>query len=247
MENKPKSTYTKVIGILDIISGVIYTAIGFFYLQKWNMINPIDTIHYSTWESLVQAQQDSTTLSWRAIFLFIAAFTVICAGIAALFRRARAFVIVGSIVASLVILGIPAFILTIKYEDEFRSMNYRSRLVLAGILEIIGGGIIGFIGGYIVLIFAFIAAMPPHDQPTDLLIFIALLIFGLTLALAIFTIIGGVMAIKRRKWRLAHAASIIASFVLIGIPALILINKYKGEFTTHTTGTGGINRHDQHS
>ena len=151
MENKPKSTYTKVIGILDIISGVIYTAIGFFYLQKWNMINPIDTIHYSTWESLVQAQQDSTTLSWRAIFLFIAAFTVICAGIAALFRRARAFVIVGSIVASLVILGIPAFILTIKYEDEFRSMNYRSRLVLAGILEIIGGGIIGFIGGYSIL------------------------------------------------------------------------------------------------
>ena len=43
-------------------------------------------------------------------------------------------------------------------------------------------------------------------------------------------IVAGKFAIQRRRWRLAYAASASASFVLVGIPALILLNKYKKEF-----------------
>jgi hypothetical protein len=65
--------------------------------------------------------------------------------------------------------------------------------------------------------------------------FVPGIIFGvpvLSIIIGIFALIGGVLAIRRKKWRWALAGSIAASlsFILIGIPAIILIALSKDEF-----------------
>lgn len=52
------------------------------------------------------------------------------------------------------------------------------------------------------------------------------------LALGLFTMYGGEMAMKRRRWGMALAASICASLVVFGIPSLILTILSKNEFAS---------------
>ena len=217
MENNPKSTDSTTIGILDIISGVIFIAGGLVCLRQWLI--------------LYQEHEHQEFLNW-AIVLFLTAALVIYSGIMAIKRKRWKIVVVGSGIAMFAILGIPAFILTLKSKSKSK---YTSNLqigkpLIAGILTIIGGLVIGWVGIIAASLPLILVGIFEPSHMKVIYYFIAVLGGGIALALAIFTINGGVMAIKRRKWKLARAASICASIVLVGIPALILLIKSKEEF-----------------
>jgi hypothetical protein len=55
------------------------------------------------------------------------------------------------------------------------------------------------------------------------------------LGIGLFTMYGGEMAMKRRRWGLALAASICASLVIFGLVALVLIIVSRDEFTTKSS------------
>ncbi len=107
----------------------------------------------------------------------------------------------------------------------------------AGILDIIAGTIIMAVG----IIFPFgvrylgIPAAPGTGR--DLLITIPV---GVTLlSLGLFTVYGGEMAIKRRRWGVALAASICASLFFLGIPSLILTILSRKEFAAKSSQEKG--------
>jgi hypothetical protein len=56
-------------------------------------------------------------------------------------------------------------------------------------------------------------------------------VFGLMMVLPIVSIIGGVFALRRRRWRWALAGAICACPVLIGVASVILLILSKEEFT----------------
>ncbi len=109
--------------------------------------------------------------------------------------------------------------------------KYR-KSVDAGIIDIITGLMItaiGFLGP-----FALLTGNGAKSQPEPG--HIILIIFGgaILFALGLFTVYGGEMAMKRRRWGLALAASICASLMVLGIPSLILTILSKNEFINNT-------------
>jgi hypothetical protein len=109
--------------------------------------------------------------------------------------------------------------------------KYR-KSVDAGIIDIIVGLMItaiGFLGPFALLTGNNVKSQPGPGH-------ILLIIFGgaILFAVGLFTVYGGEMAMKRRRWGLALAASICASLVVFGIPSLILTILSKKEFVNNT-------------
>ncbi len=109
--------------------------------------------------------------------------------------------------------------------------KYR-KSVDAGIIDIIVGLMITAIGflGPLALLTGNNAKSQPGPGHILLIIFGGAILF----AVGLFTVYGGEMAMKRRRWGLALAASICASLVVFGIPSLILTILSKKEFVNNT-------------
>ena len=109
--------------------------------------------------------------------------------------------------------------------------KYR-KSVDAGIIDIIVGLMITGIGflGPLALLTGNNAKSQPGPGHILLIIFGGAILF----AVGLFTVYGGEMAMKRRRWGLALAASICASLVVFGIPSLILTILSKKEFVNNT-------------
>ena len=65
--------------------------------------------------------------------------------------------------------------------------------------------------------------------------FVPSIIFGLSIpaaVIALLAVVGGILAIRRKRWRWSLAGSVAAalSLILLGIPAVILIALSKDEF-----------------
>ena len=111
----------------------------------------------------------------------------------------------------------------------------------AGILNIVTGGLSALMAIGIVIAFFAVSSinimhfLPPAEAPflMPLVSTILIVILVLSIARAVFTIIGGVFALQRRKWGWALAGSIIAilgnTFVL-GILSTIFVAIAKDEF-----------------
>jgi uncharacterized membrane protein len=108
--------------------------------------------------------------------------------------------------------------------------KYR-KSVDAGIIDIIVGLMItaiGFLGPFALLTGSNIKSQPGPGHIL-LIIFAGAILF----TVGLFTVYGGEMAMKRRRWGLALAASICASLLVFGIPSLILTILSKNEFTNN--------------
>jgi len=111
----------------------------------------------------------------------------------------------------------------------------------AGILNIITGGLSAFMAIGIVIAFFAVSSinimhfLPPAEAPfiAPLIGTILIVILVLSIARAVFTIIGGVFAFQRRKWGWALAGSIVAilgNTFILGIVSTIFIAIAKDEF-----------------
>lgn len=111
----------------------------------------------------------------------------------------------------------------------------------AGILNIITGGICAFMAIGIIIAFFAVSSinlmlfLPPTEAPflMPLVSTILIVILVLSIARAVFTIVGGVFALQRRKWGWALAGSIIAilgNTFILGILSTIFIAISKDEF-----------------
>ena len=101
------------------------------------------------------------------------------------------------------------------------------------------GGILTIISGILASLGAINYAVGLSDaggiSKGDIPPFVPSIIFGvpiLSIIVGILALIGGVLAMRRRKWQWSLAGSIAAalSFILLGIPAVILITMSKDEF-----------------
>jgi len=111
----------------------------------------------------------------------------------------------------------------------------------AGILNIVTGGLSAFMTIGIIIAFFTVSSInimnfvPPAEAPfiAPLISTVLLIVLVLSIVRAVFTIIGGVFALQRRKWGWALAGSIIAilgnTFVL-GILSTIFVALAKEEF-----------------
>ena len=100
----------------------------------------------------------------------------------------------------------------------------------AGILDIVAGSLGIIISGILVLVgalFPYLATSGPaefHDFPTQLFV-IWMIGWAMFLVVAgILAIVGGIYALRRKKWGLALAGSIAALLTgswLLGIPAIV--------------------------
>jgi len=102
----------------------------------------------------------------------------------------------------------------------------------AGIIDIIVGLMITAIG--ILGPFALLTSNNSGSQSGAGDIFLIIFCGAILLSLGLFTVYGGEMAMKRRRWGLALAASICASLIVFGIPSLILTILSKKEFAGKT-------------
>ena len=111
----------------------------------------------------------------------------------------------------------------------------------AGILNIITGALSALTAiGIIIALFAvgtinIMPFLPPAEAPfvAPLIGTILIVVLVLSIARAVFTIIGGVFALQRRKWGWALAGSIIAilgNTFILGIASTIFIAIAKEEF-----------------
>ena len=110
-------------------------------------------------------------------------------------------------------------------------MEHSRKSVDAGIIDIIVGLMItamGLLGPFVLLTGINLESQPGAGDKL-LIVLCGAILF----ALGLFTVYGGEMAMKRRRWGLALAASICASLVVFGIPSLILTILSKNEFISN--------------
>ena len=111
----------------------------------------------------------------------------------------------------------------------------------AGILNIVAGALSAFTAIGIIIAFFAVSSinimrfLPPAEAPfiAPLIGTILIVILVLSIARAVFTIIGGVFALQRRKWGWALAGSIIAilgNTFLLGVASTIFVTMAKDEF-----------------
>lgn len=104
--------------------------------------------------------------------------------------------------------------------------------VIGGILTILSGllGIVGIIS-YSIGFGEPGSGIGKGDMPP----FVPSIIFGMSIPaiiIAVFSVVGGIFALLRKRWRWSLAGSIAASLslIILGIPAIVLIALYKDEF-----------------
>jgi hypothetical protein len=107
------------------------------------------------------------------------------------------------------------------------------RSVDAGIIDVIVGLMITGIG--IVCPFAIWNLKTLSGIGIAPSAFLAIIAAAILLSVGLFTIYGGEMAMKRRHWGLALAASICASLVVFGLLSVVLIIISKSEFATKSS------------
>jgi hypothetical protein len=98
----------------------------------------------------------------------------------------------------------------------------------AGLIDVIIGLILTGVG--IILPFAILNFKSLSSFGTIGSTFIAISITIVLLFLGLFIVYGGEMAMKKRRWGVALAASICASLVIFGLPSLLLIIISRKEF-----------------
>ena len=111
----------------------------------------------------------------------------------------------------------------------------------AGVLNIISGSLRAFIAIALIFIIAagnswrfFMAAIPPAQFPfvAPMLNTLLILLLIASISETIFPILGGVFALKRRRWGWALAGSIVAIFGMfpLGVASTIFVAMAKDEF-----------------
>jgi len=112
-------------------------------------------------------------------------------------------------------------------------MNKTKKPVIGGVLTIFSG-LLGLLGtfSYSIGLGEAGSGFGKGDMPP----FVPSIIFGLpipAIIIALLAIIGGILAILRKRWRWSLAGSIAAvlSLIILGIPAVILISLSKDEFS----------------
>ena len=113
-----------------------------------------------------------------------------------------------------------------------RQVNKTAKPKIGGILAIISGvlGLIG-IASYSIGLGDVGSGFSKGDMPP----FVPSIIFGMpipSLIIALLALVCGIFAVQRKKWRWSLTGSIAAalSFLILGIPAIILIALSKDEF-----------------
>ena len=108
----------------------------------------------------------------------------------------------------------------------------------AGVIDIIVGLIITAIGVIVPLAIWDLGTTSAMGLKGTIFVTISL---GIVLiSLGLFTVYGGDMALKRRRWGLALAASICASLVILGLISLVLTINSKNEFSTKSSNENNI-------
>jgi uncharacterized membrane protein HdeD (DUF308 family) len=238
MENKPEPlpstakislrSRPTIIGILNIISGVVITVPTIFGIFSESISFSGASINYFLKLVLTLAIgifilfsgiQAMRFRSWKVVLA-----GSICNLLLALFAFAH-LVISNPFVSFL--FGIPTLILTILSKRDFSNKAYAlsnwSKSTILGILNIISG---------VILIYGSIICLGLHalagssESVMSGLTYAAIILF----VLGVFTIIAGVFALKRRAWNLVIVGSGFAMLTLIGIPAFILALNSETEF-----------------
>ncbi|MBN2187309.1 MAG: hypothetical protein JW732_07680 [Dehalococcoidia bacterium] len=112
-------------------------------------------------------------------------------------------------------------------------MNKTKKPIIGGILTI-SSGLLGLMGiaSYAIGFGDPGSGVGKGDMPP----FVPSIIFGMSIpaiVIAILAIVGGILAVMRKRWRWSLAGSIAAalSLIILGIPAVVLIALSKDEFT----------------
>ena len=112
-------------------------------------------------------------------------------------------------------------------------MSKTKKPVIGGILTIVSGalGMLG-IASYAIGLGDTGSGFGKGDMPP----FVPSIIFGIPIPaviIAILAIVGGILAVQRKRWRWSLTGSIAAalSLILLGIPAVVLIALSKDEFS----------------
>ena len=111
-------------------------------------------------------------------------------------------------------------------------MTKTRKPIIGGILTIISGALASLGAVNYAVGLGDVSGLGKGDIPP----FVPSIIFGvpvLSIIIGVFALIGGVLSIRRKKWGWSLAGSIAAalSFILLGIPAIILITLSKDEFS----------------
>jgi hypothetical protein len=112
-------------------------------------------------------------------------------------------------------------------------MSKTKKPIIGGILTIVSGllGLLG-IASYSIGFGNPGSGIGKGDMPP----FVPSIIFGMSIpaiVIAILAVVGGILAVQRKRWRWSLAGSIAASLslILLGIPAVVMIAISKDEFT----------------
>jgi len=117
-------------------------------------------------------------------------------------------------------------------EGKMRQVNKTAKPKIGGILTIFSGalGLLGIVS-YSIGFGDVGSGFGKGDMPP----FVPSIIFGMAIpavVIAILAIVGGILAVKRKRWVWSLIGSIAAvlSLIILGIPAIILVALSKDEF-----------------